>query len=49
MAYPTSTTSTQRYDICVVTKLKHRPFPRQASYHATKQLELVHRDLCGPM
>jgi hypothetical protein len=34
---------------CVVTKLKCRPFPRQASYHAIEQLELVHDYLCGPM
>jgi hypothetical protein len=39
----------QLCDTCVVTKLKHRPFPRQASYRATKQLELVHSDLCGPV
>ena len=32
-----------------MTKLKRRPFPCQASYRATKQLELVHGDLCGPM
>ena len=39
----------QLCDTCVVTKLKRRPFPRQASYHATEQLELVHGDLCGPV
>ena len=39
----------QLYDTCVVTKLKHRPFPHQASYHATEQLELVHGDLYGPV
>jgi hypothetical protein len=39
----------QFYDTCVVTKLKHRPFPCQASYRATEQLELVHGDLCGPV
>jgi transposase InsO family protein len=33
----------------VVTKHKRRPFPRQASYRALKQLELVHGDLCGPV
>jgi hypothetical protein len=32
-----------------VTKLKRRPFPRQASYHTTEQLELVHGDLYGPV
>jgi transposase InsO family protein len=39
----------QLYDTCVVTKLKRRPFPHQASYRATEQLELVHGDLCGPV
>ena len=39
----------QLYDTCVVTKLKRRPFPRQASYRATEQLELVHGDFCGPV
>ena len=33
----------------MVTKLKRWPFPRQASFRATEQLELVHGDLCGPM
>ena len=39
----------QLCDTCVVTKLKCRPFPHQASYHATEQLKLVHGDLCGPV
>ena len=33
----------------MVTKLKHQPFPCQASYRTTEQLELVHSDLCGPV
>jgi len=33
----------------VVTKLKRQPFPHQASYRATEQLELEHGDLCGPV
>ena len=37
----------QLCDTCMVTKLKRRPFLRQASYCATEQLELVHGDLCG--
>ena len=37
----------QLCDTCMVTKLKRRPFPRQASYCATEQLELVHGDLYG--
>jgi transposase InsO family protein len=39
----------QLCDTCAVTKLKHRPFPCQASYRAIKQLELMHSDLCGPV
>jgi hypothetical protein len=39
----------QLYDTYVVTKLKRRPFPCQASYRTTEQLELVHGDLCGPV
>jgi hypothetical protein len=39
----------QLCNICVVTKLKCRPFPCQDFYCATKQLELVHSDLCGPV
>ena len=39
----------QLYDTYVVTKLKRRPFPRQASYRAIEQLELVHDDLYGPV
>ena len=39
----------QLCDTYVVTKLKRWPFPRQASYRANEQLELVHGDLCGPV
>jgi hypothetical protein len=39
----------QLCDTYVMTKLKHWPFPRQASYRTTEQLELVHGDLCGPV
>jgi hypothetical protein len=39
----------QLCDTCVVTKLKRQPFPRQASYRATEQLELVHGDLYSPV
>jgi transposase InsO family protein len=39
----------QLCDTYGVTKLKRWPFPRQASYRATEQLELVHCDLCGPV
>jgi hypothetical protein len=33
----------------LVSKQKRVPFPSQASYHATKHLDLVHDDLCGPI
>jgi hypothetical protein len=36
-------------DGCLISKQKRSPFPRQASYRATKHLELVHGDLCGPI
>ena len=39
----------QLCDTYVVTKLKHRPFPCQASYDTNEQLKLVHGDLCGPV
>ena len=39
----------QLYNTCVVTMLKRRPFPCQASSRATEQLELLHDDLCGPV
>jgi transposase InsO family protein len=39
----------QLCDTYVVTKLKRWPFPRQVVYHAQKQLELIHGDLCGPV
>ena len=35
----------QLCNTCVVTKLKHRLFPRQASYCAIEQIELVHGNL----
>lgn len=39
----------QLCDTCVITKLKRRSFPHQASYCAQEQLELVHGDLCSPV
>jgi transposase InsO family protein len=36
-------------DVCVLTKQSRLPFPQQSSFRAKEQLELVHRDLCGPM
>jgi hypothetical protein len=39
----------QLCDTYVLTKHKRQPFPRQASYHTLKQLELVHGNLYGPV
>jgi transposase InsO family protein len=34
---------------CITTKLKRSPFPLQAKWQAEGLLNLVHRDLCGPI
>ena len=34
---------------CVQEKQARQPFPSDAGTHATKVLELVHLDVCGPM
>jgi transposase InsO family protein len=39
----------QFYDVCVLTKQRRLPFPQQTSFRAKERLELVHRDLCGPV
>jgi hypothetical protein len=36
-------------DICVLTKQKWLPFPRQLSFRAKERLKLVHGDLYGPV
>jgi hypothetical protein len=37
-------------DVCMLTKQRRRlPFPQQSSFRAKERLELVHRDLCGPV
>jgi hypothetical protein len=36
-------------DVCVLIKLRRPPFPQQLSFRAKERLELVHRDLCGPV
>jgi transposase InsO family protein len=36
-------------DVCVLTKQRRLPFPRQSSFRAKERLELVHGDLCGPV
>lgn len=34
---------------CLLSKQTRKPFPSQAKYSASKVLELVHGDLCGPI
>ena len=36
-------------DGCMVAKQRRLPFPAQATYRASEQLELIHGDLCGPI
>jgi transposase InsO family protein len=36
-------------DGCLVGKQRRLPFPAASKYRATRQLELVHADLCGPV
>jgi transposase InsO family protein len=36
-------------DGCLVGKQRRLPFPAVSKYRATRQLELVHADLCGPV
>ncbi|WVZ62968.1 LOW QUALITY PROTEIN: hypothetical protein U9M48_012654 [Paspalum notatum var. saurae] len=35
--------------LCVITKHWHGAFHKQARFYAKQQLELIHRDLCGPI
>jgi hypothetical protein len=34
---------------CLVGKQTRQPFPKSASFRATRALELIHGDLCGPI
>jgi transposase InsO family protein len=36
-------------DGCLIGKQRRAPFPREGQYRASKVLELVHGDLCGPI
>ncbi|KAK1419234.1 hypothetical protein QVD17_28397 [Tagetes erecta] len=36
-------------DACLVGKQTRQPFPKTASFRATRPLELIHGDLCGPI
>jgi transposase InsO family protein len=36
-------------DVCMLTKQRRLPFPKDSSFRAKEWLGLVHRDLCGPV
>jgi hypothetical protein len=36
-------------DGCMLAKQRHLPFPDESKCRATRQLQLVHGDLCGPI
>ena len=40
---------TQVCDGCLVAKQVKQPFPKEAMWRASKPLELIHADLCGPI
>jgi transposase InsO family protein len=39
----------QLCDSCLAGKQRRQPFPTASKFHATRPLELVHADLCGPI
>ena len=41
--------SDKNCEACVQGKMHHKSFPKKSQSRATKILELVHSDLCGPM
>jgi hypothetical protein len=46
---PTLEQVEQLCEAYLASKHKRAPFPQQASWHASKTLELLHGDLCGPI
>lgn len=46
---PQITTESQTCQSCVFGKSHRKPFPKNVLRRATKNLELVHSDICGPM
>ncbi|KAD6794631.1 hypothetical protein E3N88_05527 [Mikania micrantha] len=46
---PKITHVTNVCDACQIGKQTRLPFPSHASFRATKPLELIHADLCGPL
>ncbi|KAJ9567458.1 LOW QUALITY PROTEIN: hypothetical protein OSB04_003424 [Centaurea solstitialis] len=46
---PSITHPTQLCEVCLVGKQSRLSFPIQAQYRASKPLELIHTDLCGPI
>src|SRR5689334_23079082 len=37
----------EKCEICIISKMTKRPFPK-STRRATKPMELVHTDICGP-
>jgi hypothetical protein len=46
---PTLTNMDAVCEACVMGKHKREKFPKEGSWRASKPLELIHTDLCGPM
>lgn len=36
-------------EVCIRAKSSETPYPKKAQYRATRKLELIHSDVCGPM
>lgn len=36
-------------EVCILNKHSRRSFPKEASYHARRPLELIHTNVCGPI
>ncbi|GJV63637.1 ribonuclease H-like domain, reverse transcriptase, RNA-dependent DNA polymerase [Tanacetum coccineum] len=46
---PTIKHTTQVCDVCLIGKHSRAPFPKKAKARSTSPLDLVYRDLCGPI
>ena len=41
--------STPICSVCTIANVKHMPFPHTSQCHATRVLECIHSDICGPL
>nr|GEU60354.1 zinc finger, CCHC-type [Tanacetum cinerariifolium] len=46
---PTIKHTTQVFDVCLIGKHSRAPFPKKAKTRSTSPLDLVYRDICGPI